>query len=459
MINYWRSVMPTLLREEVDIYVKPEIHDTGLDSKLAEVTVGDLHGNMIKLLYFLVRYGIANISSDDYDKLLKIYQTPLENIDKECLIQFNNILDRIVFQKGRMIRLLGDELADRGANDYFTLKLLEKLQLNKVPVEILLSNHSVEFIESYENEDRFHTTMVPYEGICHSIESLQRLVDKEVISREEVLELANVGYKPALRALSYSLNEDQSEITIYSHAGIGLETIEKLAKSLNVPYLDSSAKKLAATIDNINRVFQGYATTNTVHTLYSRETMTAAYKCNREFVIESPIEFIMMNRNYEVLNRPVTHSSYHINFVHGHEISDLTKENIYNLDDDLGKSSDPILAPKNRGVYSAVMHIVPPSFAQKLLFDVSQSLQEESFESVDKLYESTYTPRFSLFRPESILVAEEDLVSPKKTSDNVEKLYEPILSPRFSLFKPKSILVPEVDLLTWKKLFGNDSAF
>lgn len=87
--------------------------------------------------------------------MVKIYQTPLENIDKECLIQFNTILDRIVFEKGRMIRLLGDELADRGANDYFTLKLLEKLQLNKVPVEILLSNHSVEFIESYEKKIAF----------------------------------------------------------------------------------------------------------------------------------------------------------------------------------------------------------------------------------------------------------------------------------------------------------------
>lgn len=155
-----------------------------------------------------------------------------------------------------------------------------------------------------------------------------------------------MGYKPALRALSYSLNEDLSEITIYSHAGIGLETIEKLAKNLGVPYLDNSAKELASTIDNINRVFQGYASTNTLNKLYSRETMTAAYKCSREYVIDSPIEFIMMNRNYDVLNRPATHSGYRINFVHGHEISDLTKENIYNLDDDLGKSSEPILAPK-----------------------------------------------------------------------------------------------------------------
>ncbi|KTC92356.1 Dot/Icm T4SS effector Wip [Legionella cincinnatiensis] len=447
--------MAVLLREEVDIYVKPEIHDTELDGKLAEVTVGDLHGNMIKLLYFLVRYGIANISPDNYEKLVRIYQTPLEDIDKECLVQFNTILDNITFQRGRMIRLLGDELADRGANDYFTLKLLEKLQLNKVPVEILLSNHSVEFIESYEKEDRFHTTMVPYEGICHSIESLQRLVDKKVISREEVLELANVGYKPALRAISYSLNEDLSEITIYSHAGIGLETIESLAKKLDVPYLDSSAKELASTIDNINRVFQGYASTNTVNTLYSRETMTAAYKCNNEFVIESPIEFLMMNRNYSVLNRPVTHSGYRINFVHGHEISDLTKENIYNLDDDLGKSSDPIHAPKNRGVYSAVMHVVPPSIAPRLLFDVRQSLQEESFDDVDKLYKSTFNPRLSLFKPQPILVAEEELLSLEKTFDAVDKLYEPIFNPELSLFKPKSILVAEEEPLTWEKLFPN----
>lgn len=96
------------------------------------------------------------------------------------------------------------------------------------------------------------------------------------------------------------------------------------------------------------------------------------------------------------------------------------------------------------------MHVVPPAKEQKLLFDVSQSLQEQPFERVDKLYESTFNTRFSLFKPQPILVAEEDLLSLEKSFDGVDKLYEPVFNPALSLFKPKSILAAEEELLTWK---------
>ena len=46
---------------------------------------------------------------------------------------------------------MGDILADRGNNDYLTLKLLEKLHSLEIPYEIMLSNHDLWFIEAAED--------------------------------------------------------------------------------------------------------------------------------------------------------------------------------------------------------------------------------------------------------------------------------------------------------------------
>lgn len=338
-----------LINEQVDIFELPDLDVEHKESAGIQITIGDLHGNAMKLMFMLVKHGIVtNINEAEYKRLVAIYKTPVQDLTKQHLDEFNQILSQIEFNSNSLIRLIGDELADRGNNDYFTLKILEKLSEHKVPVEIIVSNHGIEFIEACEIQDNFHAPMLSQGRHAPSMEKLQILVEEGTVTREEILAIANKSYKPTLRAISYSLSEDEKEITIYSHAGIGLNTIERLAKKLEVEYKDATASELAQTIDSINARFQKHVQNNTVNTLYTRENMAAGYS-GRSDLSDAPFEFIMWNRFYHHIDRPAAHFDYYVSFVHGHDSSESTIGNICNLDNNLGK-----IECLNQGVYTVL---------------------------------------------------------------------------------------------------------
>lgn len=322
------------VEEKVDIYKLPKINGYK-SNKGAQITIGDIHGNAIKFLYVLARHGIAkNISDEDYNKLVVIYKTPVQSLKKNDLDEFNQILDKINFSGESTIRLIGDELADRGNNDYFTLKILEKLDKNNVKTEILLSNHSVEFINNYEKDINFKKHHLRH-GQAASMQKMQVLLDNKIIEKNEIKSIVDNVYKKSLKAISYTLSEDKKEISIYSHAPIGLDNIKNVAKKLNVNYDDSTTIKLAETIEEINNKFQSYVIKNEVNTL-----------CDLEDPNE-PFNFLMWNRNYNFLNRPEENNNYKLNFIHGHDSGEKTLKNIYNLDNDLGKAE-----ALNNGTYT-----------------------------------------------------------------------------------------------------------
>jgi len=182
-----------------------------------------------------------------------------------------------------------------------------------------------------------------------SLYNLQQIVKKGLVTHDEIIGISNSVYKPSLKAISYSLTNDETEITIFSHAGIGLEEIKKLAEQLNVRYTDKTAKDLANTIDDINRVFQqNHVQTNKVHELYTQEDMVKGYGGYAD-LRHAPFVFIMWNRSYDFLTRPSEKNNYKINFAHGHDNSDATKDNIYNLDGNLGK-----MVNLNEGEYTVL---------------------------------------------------------------------------------------------------------
>jgi hypothetical protein len=331
--------MPHLvLRELVDIYEPPIMHRLSEDKAKRQITIGDLHGNAIKLMFTLMTHGIAtNISETEYATLVSIYRMPIHNLKKDHLDTFKNILVNITFNTDYVIRLLGDELADRGQNDYFTLKILEKLHEHRVPMEILISNHSIEFLEAYEKQDIFHSSLFFQRQHAPSIENLELLIKKGIVARDEILAIVEQHYKPMLLAIGYFLDDNNHEITIYSHAAIGLNTLRSLAQKLTVDYNEETAHSLANTINNINRQFQYHVTHNTVHTLYSREIILNAYR-SRCDLSDAPLECIMWNRRYDQIIRPAVYLSYAINFVHGHDDKDPGGYHICNLDTSLGKS-------------------------------------------------------------------------------------------------------------------------
>jgi len=307
-----------------------------------QLTMGDLHGNALKLVYFLYRQNV--IDFDHYEEIINIYKKNIEELTKEDLDKFSRILKNARINPSGAIRLLGDELCDRGHLDYFTLKILEKMVSEGILVEIMISNHSVEFIEAYEKNKKFHPRfLVPQHA--QSMIAMQRLIDKSLISREEVLHLANHYYKPCIKALSYTTNADKTKMTIYSHAGIGLTTIKALATKLNVTYVEKTGKnpveELSKTIDNINSAFEEHVKNNTVHTLYTKIGMIKGYSNYGIDENENPLEFLIWNRNYDDLNRPEKCGGCEIDFVHAHDLEEeQTQRNVYILENDFGRDDN-----------------------------------------------------------------------------------------------------------------------
>jgi hypothetical protein len=61
---------------EVNLNISPLLQlEEEKDQGDQEVTVGDLHGNAIKLLFFLVQEGIFKIDESNYDRLVRCYET------------------------------------------------------------------------------------------------------------------------------------------------------------------------------------------------------------------------------------------------------------------------------------------------------------------------------------------------------------------------------------------------
>jgi hypothetical protein len=53
-----------------------------------QLTIGDLHGNGLKLMYFLVRQNVIDLDESDYLRFAEIYLKDVDGITKEDLKTF-----------------------------------------------------------------------------------------------------------------------------------------------------------------------------------------------------------------------------------------------------------------------------------------------------------------------------------------------------------------------------------
>ena len=103
------------------IYDKPHVIN---QHNYRQATIGDLHANAMKFIYFLVAEGIFDISDAHYRALSNIYQkditTTSDDVLRADIVTFNDIIDNgLRLKNPTFIRLIGDEVGDRGQNDYF----------------------------------------------------------------------------------------------------------------------------------------------------------------------------------------------------------------------------------------------------------------------------------------------------------------------------------------------------
>jgi hypothetical protein len=312
----------------VDIYQLP---NADMKPEAGEaISVGDLHGNAIKLLFVLFKHGIASgLNEFEYIALKHIYLTPVQSLTIEDLNTFDALLNRIQWNNQNMIRLIGDEMADRGKNDYFTLKILEKMSKNKVPYEILFSNHGLEFIKAYEQDSllRYSSQLAP--GQARSLQNLQRLVHGKKITTPEVRGIIDEAYKPHLKLISYALDPDPTnpKLTIFTHAPLGLDQIKGIAKLFNIKYEDNNIHQMTQTLDRINQAFQ------------EQHVMPQSINVKTRDNEQSELFNFAWNREYRGLQRPERHHNYCLHFAHGHDSAQkhVKRTNIHQLDNELGK--------------------------------------------------------------------------------------------------------------------------
>jgi len=247
-------------------------------------TLGDLHGSALKLLHFLIMEGVVTVNAADYQTFLTLYEKALaapylnppesivlpQKINKKDLAQLDEILSRI--QKtdcDREVRLIGDTVRDRGANDHFTLRLFEKMEQLNIPFEIIFSNHDFEYLfvmEKFFSCD--HAAQSPTKSFakvawnpyCASLGRFEQLYHDGLIQLDEIRRLHRV-YKRHLTAIGYSIDLN-NVMHIFTHAPFKTVQIKALAADLGTHYSDKTVDELAQSIDEINAAFSGIMCTD-----------------------------------------------------------------------------------------------------------------------------------------------------------------------------------------------------
>lgn len=312
--------MPLLTEQDVNIYEFP--HAIAQYEQGMEISIGDLHGNSMKLLFVLFKHGIASgLRREEYKELSDIYIKSRDpsKLKQQDIGRFNQLLGQIRWKNGNLLRLIGDETADRGNNDYFTLKIFEAMGKNNVPFEILFSNHGLEFIRAFNGEIQNYKPGVE-EGQAQSLQNLQYCFRNGLIEAREVQTIIDKYYKPNLKCASCAVDNDN--FLLFTHAPAGLENIRKLSGIFGVTYSDTSRKELASTIQQINAKFQA-GITNKINITY--QSILFKYVWERDHGV----------------SRPLKSNGFEITYVHGHDSGNKKSHptNVVNLDNYLGKFS------------------------------------------------------------------------------------------------------------------------
>lgn len=284
------------------------------------VIFGDGHGNVLKLLYTLIEEGILELSPEHYNALQEIYYRNYLSCPEQIkpdLDKFKQIVEEELTVKTHCsLTLIGDEVADRGNNDYFTLLILKKLSESKLDVSITLSNHGAEFIKM--QDDNYHPHID-----CSFIQSfitVQELIDLDLIEKDEIYDLIEHHYLPMIKAIDYTITPKGDGITLFSHAPIGLETIEALAGTFHIPYRDATLNEFINTIRLINQsvrqLVYDFPPTQFIERLQNEQQKS---KDKQPIPLSAPLYRLIFNRKlgHELKLEPNKHS-FKVNFVHGH---------------------------------------------------------------------------------------------------------------------------------------------
>ncbi|MDF1761647.1 MAG: hypothetical protein P1U40_14030 [Coxiellaceae bacterium] len=302
---------------------------------IEEVTKGDMHGNAMLLIFTLIAEDVLNVSKEQFDALWRIYDKPVADLSFEDLVQFITILNDMTANEDRCsLSFIGDMLADRGANDWFTLKVIEALDAKEVPFDIVFSNHDAGFVQCMNGREVTHSPKT-------SLEALEALLANRESGAtvKDVKNIYNKAYLKHLKLVSYRLDETQTpSLVLRTHAPVGLDTIKGVAVELGVAYDESTPQALAESIDRMNLNFSERLKAADPAILDLLEQPAAGAAASHLFTL-------IWNRAGPTAEpkqrlaplRLDSESGYAIAFVHGHDGEYMPSEvNRINTDGELG---------------------------------------------------------------------------------------------------------------------------
>lgn len=249
--------------------------------KIREMTIGDLHANLIKLLYGLLRHQIISMIDEDFYHLVELNKIKPQAWSPAFITEFKQAVRRFkVVNKGVLVRLLGDDVADRWpVFDLAMLWFFEEFTNQDGLLQIHLSNHGYEFITYMEakinhpelplqqfSPDYTFTMFNQHKNIfTASLANMHYALFKNLITLDEVKSLYQTIYRPLLRVMTYSQCPETYEVHFFSHAEVGLETIDALGACFDVDCRKKTSDHLMSVLDQHNFLFQQrYAFSNQI---------------------------------------------------------------------------------------------------------------------------------------------------------------------------------------------------
>lgn len=307
------------------------------------------------------------------------------------------------------IRLLGDEVADRGACDYFTLVFLQLLQCHHVNLTILLSNHGIEFVAAYErlsDNKSFEPLGLLINSQKVSFYGLRYLLDDKVINGTQLLKLINSCYKPYLKLMDYTFNE--TGIRLFTHAPVDFKIIRCLANVLDVFYNELTKEALGATIDKINTVFQNFVTTNTIRSQFDMPNYPGGSLDTLEEYIDTwSFLYIVWNRFNSTKDtdekRPGQLYEYTVDYMHCHDDYKSKRSYIDNLNTGCGKSTYAMIKKNEALLKDILVSKKTKAEAERFLLNAFDYMYIESTEIQlhDKYTLDEIQDEFDLFNSEA----------------------------------------------------------
>jgi len=322
-----------------------------------EITVGDMHGDFVKDVYYglrngviSLRNGVTSLAAEDYARLVEIYRKGSGQFTVQELASVEQILDGCKKELPLLYRTIGDTKGDRGESDLLMEMFDNKKDQLQVNYRNLFSNHDLEYIYWYENEyDRPHDPYI-YGAFTRSLDNYDAFVkaqekNPEPAHLERIKQLNEQRasfYKAHLYLTDYTLNPDQQSATFYTHAVTGLDILQMNAANLlpdqynqytkeDDSFTQKSAPELARVIDEVNAEFQTQVMQNNIHYLCPTGSKQKLYVLDENK--ENSLLFTAANRSFaEQFVCPPQFT-----FVHGHyKIVDPMPSNVYCLDNNLG---------------------------------------------------------------------------------------------------------------------------